>query len=736
MAKIIGLIVISLCLAAPAWAQSEKLLFDLASSGTADEIKALVSRQNFSQCELNYALHKAVGANPSVDVLETLIAAGADTQSGFTWHEMEYGLNAPVPEEALPDVDFSPSGPLWHLGDDELDKMELLLKHGADPNERDFEGGSILYYEVWGAQEPSKRLELLLRYADPNARICGPACPRSGYIDDKRLVQDYNIPCLALEFALDNADTVRLLLEAGAKSNYLIYQKAKDAKKLPADLIKRLDPARNPDGSVKTIEGLLSLAIKQAAERKYNEANETLDDLYFSFKLPKSTLAAVWYLRSLCSDDDLDSAKKALDLEPSQVRHHRQYVSALIYEANYAEALKALRTALKRFPKDRRLYLYQAVAYGYSGNISKAQDYIAKALSAGDDPQTYFRRGEIYLMAGKEDKAEADFRKALEMGQQANARLSLLYLAGIKERQGDIDSALNLASKAENYPDRPKLTWSNQSIRDGQQVILPASLVGKVRRNFEIERANIVRCSAAGCRGDASKQSPTFDCRENAVGDLKNWIQETSLRHEAAAFHYLLSFCAKESAQQLKHIDEAIKGSPTEYAYFYRRGELYRENGQDAQALADFIKAMDLGQLNKAHQNLLYQADLRFKQGDKEAALKLAEKALLNYARSPADKEQMQAAIRALQEAMSPLDYAPSAENTPNSGYVPIVVEPETEPAPKPLPEPKAESEDQRLDNNPPLYIVPLPPYIKPDTEKVKSQEQLILELELLDLNF
>lgn len=730
MAKIIGLIFIGLCLAAPAWGQPEKLLFDLASSGTADEVKALVSRQNFSQRELDLALHMATETNSSAEVLKVLIAVGANVKSMFTEDDLMFA-SLPDGEEVEGDREAMSVLYDWTTVQRayDLEKLALLLEHGADPN-IDTEGASLpLLLEIQHGRGPTERLKLLLRYADPNIHLTGDSvCQRTHHMD--RNNQDRFVPCVALEFALDNADTVRLLLEAGAKSNYLIYQKAKAAKKLPDDLIKRLDPARNPDGSAKTIEGLLSLAIKQAAERKYNEANETLDDLYLSFKLPKSTLAAVWYLRSLCSDDDLDSAKKALDLEPSQVRHHRQYVSALIYEANYAEALKALRTALKRFPKDRRLYLYQAVAYGYSGNISKAQDYIDKALSAGDDPQTYFRRGEIYLMAGKEDKAEADFRKALEMGQQANARLSLLYLAGIKERQGDIDSALNLASKAENYPDRPKLTWSNQSIRDGQQVILPASLVGKVRQNFEIERAFIVRCSAAGCRGDASKQSPTFDCRENAVSNLKNWIQETSLRHEAAAFHYLLSFCAKESAQQLKHIDEAIKGSPTEYAYFYRRGELYRENGQDAQALADFIKAMDLGQLNKAHQNLLYQADLRFKQGDKEAALKLAEKALLNYARSPADKEQVQAAIRALQKAMSPLDYAPSAENTPNSGYVPIVVESETEPAPKPLPEPKTENDNQLLD------IVPLPPYIKPYTEEVKSQEQLILELELLDLNF
>ena len=48
--------------------------------------------------------------------------------------------------------------------------VEILLKHGADPNARDSHGYTSLYYAVWGAPDRNK-IELLLdHHADPNVR--------------------------------------------------------------------------------------------------------------------------------------------------------------------------------------------------------------------------------------------------------------------------------------------------------------------------------------------------------------------------------------------------------------------------------------------------------------------------------------------------------------------------------------------------------------------------------------
>ncbi len=615
-------------------------LLDAAQTEPADRLQARMAGHTHDRAELTRALHLAVRNNPDPAVLGVLIRAGADPKAVLAEHEIVGG----EPDEHLPDSQQGGTSPLEAAWGD-LPKMRVLLEHGADPNERDFEGGTRFAQEA--ARGSVETVALLLQYgADPDIPVDGPNCPRGPDLDFAPAVE--GAPCTALEFALHDPRKVKLLLDAGAHTNRLIYSRALEAG-LPADLLQRLDPSRFPDGTPKTADGLFASAAASARRKDFAACLETLDDLHRSFALDNAALASLYYLKSLCGNNNLDDAKKARDLDASRSRNHRQYVSALLHRHEYAEALEALKPALRLAPDDVRLYLYRATCLMHLGKLKQAERDIRKALELEEHPQAHHLRGELHLLARRADRAEQDFVKALALGQKINADRNLLYQAALKEHAGDLDAAARLAQEADARPSGTVPAGAEQQLNGiGSPVLMPAGLIDPVRRTFVVERSALLRemqnswiTLFDGREVDTRRM--TIDRLQRAAG------RKREQPAEAAPFRYLLTFCVAEPEQALKNIDAAIGLRPDEYVYHFRQGELLYLQGRHEAALKALKKALELGQANRVHRNWLYQAHIAAGKGDMQTALRLADKA---RASAPArDRQHVEQALSDLLES-------------------------------------------------------------------------------------
>jgi ankyrin repeat protein len=92
-----------------------------------------------------------VSAQRNSEIVQALLDAGAKVS--VSWNTRQFWLLQDAVQQ-----DFAPT-------------VEVLLKHGADPNERDADGNTALHVAAWRSNPDRKIYELLLAYhANPNAQ--------------------------------------------------------------------------------------------------------------------------------------------------------------------------------------------------------------------------------------------------------------------------------------------------------------------------------------------------------------------------------------------------------------------------------------------------------------------------------------------------------------------------------------------------------------------------------------
>lgn len=609
-------------------------LLELARNGTAAEIQNHLARHKESPTDLARALFLAIGKKAPDDVLTLLIRSGADANACMTVIEMNGGSE----EDYQTDSDNFCYSPL-QMADGDTRMATLLLRLGADPDVSDFDGGSPLFYEVT-KKEPTPLLHALLQAgADPNLPLSGPICPRpDGEIE--------GAPCTALEFALHSPAIVRILLDAGARSNRHIHALATRSRALPPDLLQRLDPTRLPDGSPKTPDNLIQQAIARYRTGDMQGCQAALEDLNSSFELPKPILSAHYFLRSICTDNNLDDAEKALRYDPAQARNHRQYIAALLQRQRYKDVLRALPRALKLTPDDVRLYLYRATCRMRTGNIREAEKDLDKAASLRDLPQLWMLRGELALLQQRPDLAAQHFQTALDRGQKHDAQTTWLYLAALQDHAGRQDEALHSLQRAAALNPAGKksaATYYEEHLDSG--IMMPFGLLAPALKDFLFRRDSIVSAQARNWTEDVN--GTAVDTRAVLLQVLTRDAGKASLPQEKAAVAYLESFCLADTAQQLKKTALALRLCPKEPVYHFRHGRLLLQQGQYSAARKHLQQAVSLGQKNSLVENLLAQARIAHEQGAQDTASQLVKQAD-TLARHEGEKRLAAAAMAAL----------------------------------------------------------------------------------------
>lgn len=609
-------------------------LFDLAQKGTAAQIQEHLARHRESPADLVRALFLAIENRASDEVLTLLIKSGADVNACMSRIE-RYGDSG---EDYYADNDAFCYSPLQIAhGDPRM--APLLLRLGADPNVTAFEGESPLFHEVT-KKEPTPLLHALLKAgADPNLPLIGPICPRpDGDIE--------GAPCVALEFALHSPEIVRILLDAGARSNRHIHALATRSNTLPPDLLQRLDPVRLPDGSLKTPDSLIQQAIARYRSGDGDGCRAILDDLNASFDLPKPILSAHYFLRSICTGDSLGDAEKALHYDTAQPRNHRQYIAALLRLERYRDALRALPRALKLSPDDARLYLYRASCLMHTGNLREAEKAINKAASLRDLPQLWVQRGELALLQQHPDQAAQHFQTALDKGQKQDAATTWLYLAALHDHAGKQDEALRCLQRARALNPAGRKTHADSYEEQLHSVIMmPFGLLAPTLKDFIYRRDSIVDAQARNWTENTN--GTDIDSRAILLQVLAYDVKNASLPQEKAALAYLETFCLADTAQQLKKTALALRLCPKEPVYHFRHGQLLLQQGQYPAARKHLQRAVSLGQKNGLVENLLAQARIAHEQGARDTASQLVKQAD-SLARHEGEKRLAAAATAAL----------------------------------------------------------------------------------------
>jgi tetratricopeptide (TPR) repeat protein len=83
---------------------------------------------------------------------------------------------------------------------------------------------------------------------------------------------------------------------------------------------------------------------------------------------------------------------------------------------NDKAAIKYFQQVIKLDPKRSGAYFEQGISYGQLGQFEKAIPLINKAIGMEPENGLYiYGRGRVHLLAGDQDKAMADFKKAAEL---------------------------------------------------------------------------------------------------------------------------------------------------------------------------------------------------------------------------------------------------------------------------------------------------------------------------------
>lgn len=171
---------------------------------------------------------------------------------------------------------------------------------------------------------------------------------------------------------------------------------------------------------------------------------------------PKSDIARMALAEVLQGSQDYERSSKAFDkvARTSPLRRTADMQIAFNYDAmgKRADAIKQLKKLSLSDPKDPEALTSLGTLYRGDKRYADAADYYGKAIAviAPDDPRNwllYYYRGIAYQLADEWPKAEADFRKSLQLSPNQPQVMNYLGYSWID--QGiNIDEGTDLIKKA------------------------------------------------------------------------------------------------------------------------------------------------------------------------------------------------------------------------------------------------------------------------------------------------
>lgn len=145
-------------------------------------------------------------------------------------------------------------------------------------------------------------------------------------------------------------------------------------------------------------------------------------------------------------DKAIQSAKMAVDAEPTNIDYHSNLAEALTSAKNYTEAKRAYIKILELDPSNQRASLLIAMLDSEMGDDFQAIERLSKLVKENpDNPLALFYRARIYIEKNQMEEAKADLEKCLQQRPsfvEAGTALGLIY-----EKNNNTDDAIRVYSK-------------------------------------------------------------------------------------------------------------------------------------------------------------------------------------------------------------------------------------------------------------------------------------------------
>lgn len=178
-----------------------------------------------------------------------------------------------------------------------------------------------------------------------------------------------------------------------------------------------------------------------------------------------------WIMKSVVAQstgDDamaLNAITRALEISPNHLQARLSRASILFSQSDHKQALEDLDFILKEIPNEPRAKYLKAIINATTGDPVNSQKYMSEVLiTLSSVPQQIMENNPIYLYLagvtnfqyGNLEEAQGYLRNYLSQNEQDLDALELL--ATIALRQGDINSAKNILTKANLYfPNQPSI---------------------------------------------------------------------------------------------------------------------------------------------------------------------------------------------------------------------------------------------------------------------------------------
>ena len=304
--------------------------------------------------------------------------------------------------------------------------------------------------------------------------------------------------------------------------------------------------SRNSDlAQVHAISGLL--------KKNAGRTEQAIGEYLRAIELDQSSVEAYRRLgEAYQSDDQLDDAlvafRKAVDLDPGQFRNFLDLAQFYNDQANYREAVRYARIALKLAPDEPLLHRDLGIALLNSGSFAAAENELYRSIHLRETALALHALGVLFIYEGKERQAIPIIKRALQLGPERY--LWWMNLGTAYRRAGFAVQSREAYSKALDLVE----SMIKQNTRTGSVrahlAYLCAQLGDKRRAAFEIDQALQQSPNDANTRWMAALTYEALDSREKTlsilaaspsgvIADASRWPDLADL-HQDSRFQLLL----------------------------------------------------------------------------------------------------------------------------------------------------------------------------------------------------
>jgi tetratricopeptide (TPR) repeat protein len=335
---------------------------------------------------------------------------------------------------------------------------------------------------------------------------------------------------------------------------------------------------------------MLAMAKAQIALGKSDEAIKELKTVAQQFPEDPEVyyFRGLAYLENRSPDNALADLNRTVELNPRHSGAWHKIGNILVGKGNFTAALNAYEQAIKLDPANAALHNNQGWARAQQGNAEGALKDLSRALELDINfLPALTNRAAVLRNAGRLDEALADYSRLIDKG-ESNALVLAERGKILLEMGRPQDAAKDLESACKMAPDIPgiRALAGKAKLKAGRFKDAVADLDLALQKEPNNAAALVDRAGAL----DAQKRYP------DVIRDLTRAIRidpgaATADTYYDLAKAYLMT---GDYDRSIEKFTEAITKQPSHGLAHANRGVAFRNKGQNAKAVEDFRKALQL----------------------------------------------------------------------------------------------------------------------------------------------